>query len=181
MNHLKRIGSLFFAAIFILSLSYQPAQGHRSQPQEIYHRAWQLVRDNYYDPSFNNRDWNELEHKYDGQIKSNDDAFKYVKVMLENLNDPYTRFLDPRAFQDENDAIDASIVGIGINLQQSKDNGKLIITRTIEDGPAEKAGLRAGDEIVGIDGLNAIGMTPEQAAEHIRGKQGSPVQIAVRN
>jgi carboxyl-terminal processing protease len=181
MNHLKRIGSLFLASIFILSLTYQPAQGHRSQPQEIYHRAWQLVRDNYYDPSFNNRDWNELEHKYDAQIKSNDDAFKYVKVMLENLNDPYTRFLDPRAFQDENDAIDARIVGIGINLQQSKDNGKLIITRTIEDGPAEKAGLRAGDEIVGIDGLNAIGMTPEQAAEHIRGKQGSPVQIAVRN
>jgi carboxyl-terminal processing protease len=181
MNHLKRIGSLFFASIFILSLSYQPAQGHRSQPQEIYHRAWQLVRDNYYDPSFNNRDWNELEHKYDGQIKSNEDAFKYVKVMLENLNDPYTRLLDPRAFQDENDAIDARIVGIGINLQQSKDNGKLIITRTIEDGPAERAGLRAGDEIVGIDGLNAIGMTPEQAAEHIRGKQGSPVQIAVRN
>jgi carboxyl-terminal processing protease len=181
MNHLKRIGSLFFASVFILSLSYQPAQGHRSQPQEIYHRAWQLVRDNYYDPSFNNRDWNELEHKYDGQIKSNDDAFKYVKVMLENLNDPYTRLLDPRAFQDENDAIDARIVGIGINLQQSKENGKLIITRTIEDGPAERAGLRAGDEIVGIDGLNAIGMTPEQAAEHIRGKQGSPVQIAVRN
>lgn len=152
---------------------YQPAQGHRSQPQEIYHRAWQLVRDNYYDSTFNGHDWNDLEHKYDSQIKTTEDSFKYIKVMLENLNDPYTRFLDPRAFQDENDAIDARIVGIGINLQQSKENGKLIITRTIEDGPAEQAGLRSGDEIIGIDGLNAIGMTPEQAAEHIRGKQGT--------
>ncbi len=181
MKHLKRVGSLLLASIFVLSLGYQPAQGHRSQPQEIYHRAWQLVRDNYYDSTFNNRDWNELEHKYDSQIKSTDDAFKYVKVMLENLNDPYTRFLDPRAFQDENDAIDARIVGIGINLQQSKETNKLIITRTIEDGPAEQAGLRAGDEIIGIDGLNAVGITPEQAAEHIRGKQGTPVQITVRH
>ncbi|HEY9718476.1 MAG TPA: S41 family peptidase [Trichormus sp.] len=181
MKHMKRIGSLVLAVAMSASLLYQlPAQSHRSQPQEIYHRAWQLVRDNYYDSTFNHKDWNELEHKYDNQIKTNNDAFKYIKVMLEALNDPYTRFLDPKAFQDENDAIDAKIVGIGINLQQSKDLQKLIVTRTIEDGPAEQAGVRAGDEIVGIDGLSAIGMTPEQAAEHIRGKAGCPVQITVK-
>ncbi|MGC5231002.1 PDZ domain-containing protein, partial [Klebsiella pneumoniae] len=67
----------------------------------------------------------------------------------------------------------------GINLQQSKETKHLVVTRTIEDGPAETAGIKAGDEIVGIDGLNAIGMTPEQAAEHIRGKQGTAVQVAV--
>ena len=98
--------------------------------------------------------------------------------MLEALNDPYTRFLDPRAFQDENDAIDARIVGIGINLQLNKESGKLIVTRTIEDGPAEQSGIKIGDEIVGIDNISAVGMTPEQAAEHIRGKQGSPVQMS---
>ncbi len=72
--------------------------------------------------------------------KNNQDAYKCIKVMLESLNDPYTRFLDPRAFQDENDAIDAHIVGIGINLRQDKEH--LIVARTIEDGPAEKAGVR---------------------------------------
>jgi carboxyl-terminal processing protease len=180
MKHLSRIGSLLLACALTLSVVYQqPAQGHRSLPQETYHRAWQLVRDNYYDSSFNHRDWSDLEHKFDGSIKTNEDAYKYIKVMLEGLNDPYTRLLEPRAFQDENDAIDARIVGIGINLQQSKETKRLVVTRTIEDGPAEIAGIRAGDEIVGIDGLNAIGMTPEQAAEHIRGKQGTPVQVAV--
>ncbi len=83
--------------------------------------------------------------------------------MLETLNDPYTRFLDPRAFQDENDAIDARIVGIGVNLQQKEQH--LVVTRTIEGGPAETAGMRAKDEIVEIDGSNAVGITPEQAAE----------------
>jgi carboxyl-terminal processing protease len=182
MKHMKRIGSMVLAAAMTATLVYQlPGQAHRSQPMEIYHRAWQLVRDNYYEASFNHHDWNEYEHKYDAQIKTNQDAFKYIKVMLESLNDPYTRFLDPKAFQDENDAIDAKIVGIGINLQQSKqDNNKLIVTRTIEDGPAETAGVRAQDEIVAIDGLSAIGMTPEQAAEHIRGRAGTQVSITVK-
>jgi carboxyl-terminal processing protease len=181
MKQMKRIGSLVLATAFAASIFYQlPAQSHRSQPQEIYHRAWQLVRDNYYDASFNHKDWNELEHKYDNDIRTTNDAFKYIKVMLESLNDPYTRFLDPKAFQDENDAIDAKIVGIGINLQQSKDQKQLIVTRTIESGPAETAGVRAGDEMVAIDGFSSIGMTPEQAAEHIRGKAGTQVQITVK-
>lgn len=178
MKHLKRLGSLLLASMCITSAGYQPAQGHRSQPQEIYHRAWQLVRDNFYDPTFNNHDWNDYEHKFDNQIKTNEDAFKSIKVMLEALNDPYTRFLDPRAFQDENDAIDARIVGIGINLQLNKETGKLVVTRTIEDGPAQQSGIKTGDEIVGIDNISAIGMTPEQAAEHIRGKQGTPVVMS---
>jgi len=180
MSQFKRIATIFVLVCMTMTTVYQPASGHRSQPVEIYHRAWQLVHDNYYESNFNGKNWNDFEHKYDGQIKSNADAQKYVKVMLETLNDPYTRFLDQRAFQDENDAIDARIVGIGINLQQSKDQQHLIVTRTIEAGPAETVGVRAGDEIVAIDGQSAIGMTPEQAADRIRGKAGTPVQLALQ-
>lgn len=181
MKLFRRMAASLLAFFAIVSMIYQPAQGHRSQPTEVYHRAWELVKDNYFDSNFNGRNWSELEHKYDNQIKTTGDAYKSIKLMLESLNDPYTRFLDPRAFQDENDAIDARIVGIGINLQQAKDTAHLIVTRTIENGPAETAGVRAGDEIVAIDGLGAIGMTPEQAAEHIRGKVGTPVQLALKH
>lgn len=179
MSQFKRIVSVF-VLIFMAFAGLQPASGHRSQPVDTYHRAWQLVHDNYYDANFNGKNWNEYEHKFDAQIKTQADAQKYVKVMLESLSDPYTRFLDQRAFQDENDAIDARIVGIGINLQQSKDLQRLIVTRTIEGGPAEVSGVRSGDEIVAIDGTSAIGMTPEQAADKIRGKAGSPVQLSLK-
>jgi carboxyl-terminal processing protease len=181
MNLLKRLGLSLSAFVLLSAMLHQPAQGHRSQPVELYHHAWELVRDNYYDSNFNGKDWNDLEHKYDSQIKTTPEAFSAIKAMLTSLNDPYTRFLDPKAFQDENDAIDAHIVGIGINLQQSKDLARLVVTRTIEDGPAEKAGVRAGDEITSIDGENALGMTPEQAADHIRGKIGTPVQLALKH
>ncbi len=131
--------------------------------------------------SFNGINWFEYEHKYDDQIQNSDDAFKAIKKMLECLKDPYTRFLDARAFQDENDAIDAHIVGIGINLQQSKDQAHLIITRTIENSPAERAGLAPGDELVAINNTSALGISPEQAAEHIRGKAGTTVKLAVKH
>src|SRR5579875_256485 len=176
----RRFGACLAALIVFVSLFYQPAQGHRSQPQEIYTRAWQLVRDNYYDSSFNGQSWSSWEHRYDGQIRNTGDAYKAIKAMLESLNDPYTRFLDPRAFQDENDAIDARIVGIGINLQQSKDQQHLLVTRTLEGSPAKLAGVAAGDEIVAIDGASAVGLTPEQAAEKIRGKAGTDVLITIR-
>lgn len=152
-----------------------------SQPLEIYHQAWELVKDNYYDPTFAGQNWDGFEHKYDDQIRSTSDAYKAIKLMLQSLSDPYTRLLEPRAFQDENDAIDAHIVGIGINLQESKDLSHLIVTRTIENGPAEIAGVRAGDEIVAIDGREAAGMSPEQAAESIRGKAGTNVKLALKH
>jgi carboxyl-terminal processing protease len=167
--------------LLIINCSFKPAEGHHYNAKEIYHHAWELVRENYYDSSFNGINWSEYEHKYDNQIESAPDAFKAIKKMLESLKDPYTRFLDARAFQDENDAIDAHIVGIGINLQQSRDQTHLIITRTIENSPAERAGLAPGDELMAIDNACAVGITPEQAAEHIRGKAGTPVKLAIKH
>lgn len=180
MSQFKRIASLLMLAIVAFSQVTLPVSAHRIQPTDVYHRAWQLVRDNYYDANFNGKNWAEYEHKYDSAIKTTGDAHKYIKVMLESLSDPYTRFLDPRAFQDENDAIDAKIVGIGINLLQTNDKQKLIVTRTIEGGPAELSGVRSGDEIIAIDGLSAIGMNTDQAADHIRGKIGTNVQLSLK-
>jgi carboxyl-terminal processing protease len=177
----KRVTAALAALFLILIIPSQATYAHHGDARAIYHQAWELVKDNYYDPTYNGHDWNELEHKYDSQIKNVDDAFRSIKLMLAGLNDPYTRFLDPRAFQDENDAIDAHIVGIGVNLQQSKDQSHLVVTRTIEGAPAEKAGITSGDEIVTIDGVTALGITPEQAAEHIRGKAGTPVQLGVKH
>lgn len=177
---MKRTGSCLVALLSLFCLAYQqPAQGgYKPQPRDIYHKAWELVRDTYYDANFNGQNWARWEHAYDNEIKTVADAHKDIKVMLDSLKDPYTRFLDPQSFKDESDAINAKIVGIGINLVQK--DGKLVVTKTIENSPASNAGMHPKDEIIAIDGYNAVGCTPEQAAERIRGKAGSAVQIAVR-
>lgn len=87
----KRLGSSLLALFVVLSMLYQPAQGHRSQPQEIYQRAWQLVRDNYYDSGFNGQNWAAWEHKFDGQIRNTPEAYRAVRTMLESLSDPGSR------------------------------------------------------------------------------------------
>ena len=89
MKLFRRMAASLLAFFAIVSMIYQPAQGHRSQPTEVYHRAWELVKDNYFDSNFNGRNWSELEHKYDNQIKTTGDAYKSIKLMLESLNDPY--------------------------------------------------------------------------------------------
>lgn len=179
MLSMKRLGSCILALVAFMSMiTLQPARGHRLHPRDVYHRAWELVRDSYYDASFNGQNWVAWEHKYDGDIKNAGDAHRAIKTMLESLKDPYTRFLDVQSFKDENDAINAKIVGIGINLVQKGD--RLVVTKTLDNSPAQRAGLKEKDEIVAIDGASAIGLTPEQAAEKIRGKAGSAVQIAVK-
>ncbi len=182
MNVFKRISAIALVLTFFAGSAVQPAQSFRSDsPKDVYHEAWKLVRDNFYEENFNGVNWKDYEHKYDSKIKTTEDAHKYIAQMLKSLNDPYTRFLDPRAFQDENDAIDAKIVGIGISLQQGKEKpAKLTIVRTIEDGPAEKAGVKAGDELIAIDGESSVGITPEQAANRIRGAAGTPVDLTVK-
>src|SRR6516225_11333805 len=99
MKLFRRMATSLLCVCVAISMFYQPAQGHRSQPAELYHRAWELVKDNYYDANYNGSNWADLEHKYDNQLKTTNDAYKCIKLMLESLNDPYTRFLDPRAFQ----------------------------------------------------------------------------------
>lgn len=159
-----------------------PAQSkHSVRPKELYELAWQLVKDNYYQPELNGQDWDEWQHKFDGKLKTEDDAYRAIRLMLASLNDPYTRFLDPMAFQDENDAIDSRIVGVGINLQQTKEPPMLLVTRTIEDSPADYAGIKPGDEILAVNGVSVFGMAPEGAAELIRGKAGTDVRLKIKH
>ncbi len=180
MNIFKRI-FVFLCLVIIIQLNLCPSSyAHKSQSTEFYHQIWQLVRDNYYDPNFHGVNWKQYEHKYDKQIKSMADAYRYSNYMLSSLEDPYTRLLDPSAYGDESDAIDSKVVGIGINIQQSKADGSLVITRTLEDSPAYEAGLKEDDVLISIDNHNAVGLNPEQAAELIRGAAGTKLDVVVR-
>ena len=111
----------------------------------------------------------------------NDDA----KVAGEAISAHYTESLDAHARIEPtaqgrdtiNDA-DASFVGIGATIQEL--NGKLLIGEPIENSPAERADVRAKDEIVAIDGMPAVGMKADAAVKLIRGPEGSKVVLRLR-
>lgn len=178
---LTRAG-LFLLALFsaICTLPYQASSAQLSGPEQSYYRAWQLVRDSYYDPTFNHQNWEAWHHKFDGKLNTNEEAYEAIKQMLASLGDQYTRFLDPKAFKDEDDAINSFVCGIGISLRPYQEVKALIINDVIETGPAYKAGLRYGDEIIAINGEPTSSINTEKAAERIRGQAGTTVALTYK-
>lgn len=174
-----------FVVVAILALCWllpdRASSFPTTEPQSLYERAWELVRDNYYDTSFNHQDWSTWRHKYDGTLKTDEQAYNAIRTMLKSLGDPYTRFLDPTAFSDENDAINAFVCGIGISLRPYDSVHALIVNDVIEGGPASRAGIKYGDEIVAINGQSAKGVDGEKAAQKIRGAAGSTVDLTIRH
>ncbi|HEY9793906.1 MAG TPA: S41 family peptidase [Candidatus Obscuribacterales bacterium] len=147
-------------------------------PEGVYHHVWQIVEDNYFDPTYHGQDWKRWQHRYDEKLKSMDDAHKAIDTMLASLSDRYTRYLDPTAFDDEKAQITATLCGVGLQLGNDK-NGKVVVIAPIEGMPAAKAGLMPNDEIVEVDGKPINGLSVEQVSKRIRGDIDTHVKLAV--
>jgi len=147
-------------------------------PQSLYDEVWKLVYTKYVDANENGQSWSRWRHKYDKEIKSDEDAYVAISTMLSSLNDPYTRFLNPEEFADENSSIKATLFGIGIQIGIRED--KLVVIAPIEETPAAKAGLLANDEILQINGKSTKGISVKEAADQIRGEQGTAVKLLIK-
>ncbi len=149
-----------------------------STPVELYDSVWRLINTKYVDQTNNEQDWGKWRHKYDNVIKTNEDAYVAIDTMIASLNDPYTKFLNPKDFAEETGSIKGSLKGIGIQIAVK--DGKLTVIAPIEDTPAAKAGLMANDEILAIDGKSTKGITVDKAADQIRGEEGTQVTLLVK-
>ena len=147
-------------------------------PVDLYDNVWRLVNSKFVDQTNNSQDWSKWRHKYDSKIQTNEDAYVAINTMIASLNDPYTKFLDPKEFAEETSSIKGSLKGIGIQIGVK--DGKLMVIAPIEDTPAEKAGLLADDEILEIDGVSTKGITVDKAADKIRGKEGTQVKLLIK-
>lgn len=146
-------------------------------PQELYHKAWALLKESFYDQKFNNQTWARWEHRYDGKLKTAEDSHKAIETMLASLGDPYTRFLNEDAFGEEKSQIQAHLFGVGMQLGM-KDH-KVVVIAPIPDTPAEKAGVHPGDEIIEVDTKPVKGQSLDQVVKQIRGPKGSKVGITI--
>ncbi len=147
-------------------------------PQALYDEVWKLVNSKYVDPAKNGQEWIIWRHRYDKQMKTNEDAYVAIETMLNSLNDRYTRFLTPEEFADEGNSIRATLFGIGIQIGIR--NEQIVVIAPIEDTPAEKAGLMAQDVILEINGESTQGMSVKEAADRIRGEKGTAVKLLVK-
>jgi carboxyl-terminal processing protease len=93
------------------------------------------------------------------------------------VGDPYTAFFDPKQFSDFKTELGGSFEGIGAEVGLK--DGVVVIVAPLDDSPAKKAGLLAGDILVKINNEDATAFTLEQAVGKIRGPKGTTVTIMV--
>ena len=171
---MKRLASTILMTAVLMGIG----TAYAASPAEMYDDVWKIVNKKYYDPSNNSQDWARWRYRYENRLKTKEDAYVAIETMLSSLNDPYTRFLDPKEFSEETQSIKGSLKGIGTQIGIR--DGELVIIAPLEDSPAERAGLLADDRILEINGESTKGINIDAAADKIRGEKGTTVTLLIQ-
>jgi carboxyl-terminal processing protease len=100
-----------------------------------------------------------------------------INGMLTSL-DPHSSYMDENEFKEMQVTTRGEFGGLGIEV--TMENGLVKVVSPIDDTPAYRGGVKAGDYIVEIDGKPVIGMTLNDAVDEMRGKIGTPIKLMLR-
>ncbi len=100
-----------------------------------------------------------------------------IEGMLKKLDDPYTRFMEPKNFADMQTETQGEFGGLGIVI--SVKDRMLTVISPIDDTPAARAGIMAGDMIIKIDGKDVIDIALHDAVNLLRGPVGTKVTVTI--
>lgn len=118
-----------------------------------------------------------LQQKFDGDINPQKQSEGAAAGAVAALGDPHTIFLDEASNRELNNDLRGELSGVGIEIGQK--NGKLTVIAPIDGTPAQKAGIRSGDYIAGIDGVDSRSLTVDEAVNKIRGEKGTKVKLTI--
>ncbi len=103
-----------------------------------------------------------------------------IKGLIDSVEDTHTAYVDPLVLQIEQTDLSGQFEGIGAHVRRRED-GMIQIISPIEGGPAEAAGILAGDIILAVDGESIEGLELLEAVSKIRGPKGSIVSLTVKH
>ena len=167
-------------SLFVPALSQSVRAALQDSPKAVLDEAWQIVNRDFVDPSFNKVDWQAARQQLlNKNYTSREEAYSALRKALEKLNDPYTRFMDPKQYEALTNQTSGELTGVGMRLEQDEKTKTISVAEPMEDSPAIKAGIQAGDQILAIDGKSTSGMSVGDAAGMIRGSEGTKVTLKI--
>ena len=146
-------------------------------PQKLFDKTWKVINREYYEPSLNHQNWYRWKDHYRNKIKTDEDARVAIDTMIASLNEPYTRFMPKKDFEDLTTSITSKIYGIGVNIYSNA--GKIEIFNVMPATPADFAQLKQGDIITAVNGKDINGMNVSDVAAIVRGPENSVVELTI--
>jgi carboxyl-terminal processing protease len=146
----------------IPTITFNPIGSRSDGGQEVIDQAWQVILDNYVEKD---------------KIDTGNMTAEAIRGMMEALNDPYSSYLSPHAYQMSQSDLTGTFQGIGAYVGVRND--QITIIAPMPGSPAEEAGISSGDIILEIDGESTAEMGLEEAVLHIRGPGGTTVRLKI--
>lgn len=119
--------------------------------------------------------WEDVKVRYKEPISDKDLFYGALQGLAESAKDPYTTYFVPEDAKTFEDDLKGEFSGIGAEIGYKND--QLQVIAPLSDSPAERAGVRAGDLIMEIDGVESLTMPTEEAVNRIRGEKGTEVTL----
>lgn len=150
-------------SIRFTSKSASSAAASELPKAQILEALWKIIHEDYL---------------HTDRINEEDAAYSAAEALVKSLNDPYSTFYRPagsRAFQSQ---IQGEVSGIGAKVEEK--DGVLTIVSPMPDSPAEKAGLKPGDQVLAVNGESIVGLPYEEMVDHVRGPKGTTALLKIR-
>ena len=154
------IRNLIFTFIFFLNSQY----------------SFGDTNDTYRQLSIFNEVYNRVKNQYVEELTDKELVEKALNGMLQAL-DPHSSYMNEEVYKEMQIDTAGAFGGLGIEI--TTDKGFIKIVSPIDDTPAQKAGVQAGDYITHLDGISVADMTLKEAIDIMRGEVGDPITITI--